>query len=114
MCHILLALPLLGLGVFWIWPIGIAAPVYGGITALSLVLYVLVWNAMRREPWTGLEALLQSSGEVVDCDGSLRIRIRGETWNASSAEQLERGARVRVIGVDGLELRVQRVASAHK
>ena len=38
------------------------------------------------------------------------VFIRGEFWNAESADTIEDGAHVRVDGVDGLKLRVRRAS----
>ena len=110
MYHLILLLPVLGLVVFWIWPLTISVPVYGVIFILSLGMYALIMRAMRRPVLSGSEELLHSRGEVVDVQGNvLHVRVHSELWNAASHEPLHRGDHVRVIGMEGLVLRVERV-----
>lgn len=113
MCHLILLMPLIALAVFWIWPLAIAAPVYAVVSLLSLWAYALIVRAMRRPVLGGSEELLHSSGEVVDAEGNmLHVRVHSELWNAESREPLHRGDRVKVIGMKGLVLRVERVDAA--
>ena len=62
MCHLILALPFLGLMVFWLWPLYVAASVYAAIFLLSLWLYYLIIQVMRRPVVTGAEEILQGIG----------------------------------------------------
>lgn len=110
MCHLILMMPVLGLPVFWLWPISVAAPVYAVIVVLSAVLYFFTMRAMRRPVHTGSEELLRSIGEVVEARERLaRVRVHGEIWNVGSSEKLHKSDRVKVLSVDGLTLRVQRL-----
>jgi hypothetical protein len=59
-------LPVLGLPVFWLWPLSEAVPVYGVILALSILVYVYVIRAMRHPVETGAEQILHSIGKVID------------------------------------------------
>lgn len=76
MCHILLMMPELGLPIFWLWPISVAAPIYAIILLLSVWLYILTIRVMKFPVRTGRESMLQMSGEVIasgaDC---ARVRI---------------------------------------
>jgi len=111
MCHLILAMPLLGLVVFWFWPLSIAGPAYAGIVALSAWLYLLIIKAMRRPVVSGKESLMHSRGTVLGRDGKLfRVRANSEIWNAASADRLSVGESVEVIGIDGLILNVRRLA----
>jgi len=79
MCHLILLTPLFALAVFWIWPLSVAATVYSVVTVLSLWMYYLVWQAMRRPVLGGVEELVHSLGEVVEVRGrSLRVRVHSE------------------------------------
>ena len=110
MCHVLLMMPVLGLPVFWLWPMAVAAPVYTVIIVLSALLYFFTLRAMRRPVLTGSEELLQSIGEVVEVrDRLTRVRVHSEIWNAESSEKLRKGDRVKVLSADGLTLRVQQL-----
>jgi membrane-bound serine protease (ClpP class) len=65
-------------------------------------------KARNRPVVSGQEEMLHSTGEVLESfTGAGRIRVHGEIWQAKSAVPLERGDRVRVVGVDGLVLKVQ-------
>jgi membrane-bound serine protease (ClpP class) len=57
---------------------------------------------------TGAEGMVGERGEVMErvAGGEGRVRVRGEIWAARSDAALEPGARVRVLGVDGLTLEV--------
>jgi membrane-bound serine protease (ClpP class) len=53
--------------------------------------------------------LVGSSADVVEAlDPTGRVRLRGEIWHARGAENATVGERVRVTGVDGLTLEVDR------
>jgi membrane protein implicated in regulation of membrane protease activity len=109
MCHLILLMPVFALAVFWIWPLAVAAPIYAVVSALSLWMYALVWQAMRRPVLIGAEELVHSTGEVMEVQGkTLRVRVHSEMWNAESRDSLRRGDRVQVIGITGLTLRVRR------
>ena len=72
--------------------------------ARQLVMAVKAW---RRPVVTGREDLIGSYGHVADwADREGRIRVRGELWQASAAQTLEPGARVRIAAIDGLALTV--------
>jgi membrane protein implicated in regulation of membrane protease activity len=109
MCHLILLMPVFALVVFWVWPLTVAGPVYAAVVALSLWMYVLILQAMRRPVLGGSEELLHSIGEVMEVrDHALRVRVHSEMWNAESDDALQRGERVKVIGLTGLILRVRR------
>lgn len=108
MCHLILMMPVLGLPVFWLLPMSVAAPVYAVITVLSAVLYFFTWRAMRRPVQTGSEEMLRSIGEVIEARGHIAlVRVHSEIWDAESSEKLRKGDRVKVLSIDGLTLRVQ-------
>jgi membrane-bound serine protease (ClpP class) len=67
-------------------------------------------RAQRRRVTTGHEGLVGMEGVThgaVGAEGG-SVMVRGEFWNAVSEEPLADGARVEVIRVDGLQLRVRR------
>ena len=68
-----------------------------------------VVEAQRRLPVTGNESLVgrfATTRTVIDGEG--KVFIRGEYWDARSAESIDEGERVKVVAVDGLMLRVER------
>jgi membrane protein implicated in regulation of membrane protease activity len=64
----------------------------------------------RRRVRTGAEGLVGEAAEVMDsCEPEGRVRLRGEIWRARcTTGDAPRGARVRITGVDGLTLEVER------
>jgi membrane-bound serine protease (ClpP class) len=58
---------------------------------------------------TGAEGLIGARAEVIEaCAPAGRVRLRGEIWHARCARGASVGERVRVTGVDGLTLMVER------
>jgi membrane protein implicated in regulation of membrane protease activity len=113
MCHILLSMPVLALAMFWFWPVTVALPVYLVVLVLSVWLYVLTLRAMHAPAKLGREGMLHESGRVIGGDGEgLRVRVHNEIWSAEAGESLQEGERVRVVGLNGLTLKVQRLDPA--
>ena len=80
--------------------------------ALFIVVLTVLLRARRRPVVTGNEALIGAEGETVAWDGGEgRVRIAGEIWRASSDAPLAAGSRVKVLGRDGLVLRVEAVGT---
>jgi membrane-bound serine protease (ClpP class) len=103
----------------------------GGIVAAvamaSAALVLLVLAALlrcKRPVVTGSEALIGAEGEAVSWqDGEGRVRVKGEIWLArsqasgasgagASGASLAAGSRVKIVGRDGLILRVEGLGSA--
>jgi membrane-bound serine protease (ClpP class) len=87
------------------------------VTALgssALLLLALAAVLRRRRPIaTGHEALIGAEGETVSWqDGEGRVRVKGEIWLARSDAALTAGSRVKIVGRDGLVLRVQDIRPA--
>jgi membrane-bound serine protease (ClpP class) len=82
-------------------------------TALFFLFVVsMAVRARHRRVTTGREGLLGLEGVArgsVGPDGG-SVFVRGEFWNAESAEAIEDGAHIRVEHVDGLTLRVRRAS----
>lgn len=109
MCHLILLLPVLGLAVFMLWPLSVAAPVYAVILVISLAFYYFIMQAMRRPVTTGAEEIVRKTGKVLEVRGrKIYVRVRGEIWNAESSDRLHPGDSVSITGIDGLMLRVKR------
>jgi len=115
MCHVILAMPILGTGVFFIWPAQIAGPVYAVILLVSVVLYMVVIQTMRSPVVTGLPGLKREIGVVVDGGRhDVLVQIRNEIWKAHSSEILSTGEQVTVTGSNGLVLEIQRYNNQKK
>jgi len=111
MCNLVLLLPLFGLAVFWSWPPAVAVPVYLAVLVVSAGVYYLALVAMRLPVRTGREALSGARGKVVSvASGELRVRVRSEVWRARASDKLSLGDPVEVQGIDGLTLKVKRIA----
>lgn len=111
MCHVVLLLPLAGLGVFWLLPTPAAAIVYVVILLASALLFKRVADALRRDVQTGAETLLGASAHVIHAGPTgLIVQLRGTLWRAEQAErgrrEWSRGEQVRVTGRRGNTLEV--------
>jgi membrane-bound serine protease (ClpP class) len=87
-------------------PWGIPLVAGGALVELGEAWAVLWWSRRRRAA-VGAEAMLGERAVVLE-DGW--VRVRGERWRAAADQPLEPGARVEVVGVDGLTLRVRRTS----
>ena len=108
-CHLLLAMPVLGLGLFLALPWPLALPPYLVIVALSLILYVKIWQSTRRPVRTGRGGMLGASVTVtvpVTAKGG-QVRYRNELWSAMSQDHLDAGAQAHIVGIRGMQLVVQ-------
>lgn len=84
-----------------------------GFTAATAVFIVLVLGVLlrsrRRPVVSGREELVGSVGQVIeDFAGEGWAHLHGETWRVRSAEALRKGQQVKVTGIDGLTLDVER------
>ncbi len=99
--------PELPLGVSW----KVIVPVVAATTGIFVFAISAGIRAQMRKPATGFEGLIGQVGVVrtpVDPDG--QVFVRGEIWRAvSDGGRIGEGERVRIVGVDGLTLRVTRV-----
>ena len=79
-----------------------------GSAALLLFVLAALLRSRRRPVVTGSEALIGAEGETVSWqDGEGRVRVKGEIWLARSDAPLAAGSRVKIVGRDGLVLRVE-------
>jgi membrane-bound serine protease (ClpP class) len=80
------------------------------LSAFVLLISYLVVKTQRKRPTTGLEGMIGEIGEVRE---PLRPRgkvfVHGEYWNAEADNEVAAGEKVRVVGFDGMLLKVQRV-----
>ncbi len=80
-------------------------------TSFFIILIGLGLKAQRKKPETGSEGLIDKIGEAftpLDPEGT--VRISGEFWQAESAsDTIEKGARVRVLQIKDLKLKVEQV-----
>jgi membrane-bound serine protease (ClpP class) len=77
--------------------------------AALLLIVGFIMRDGRRRAQTGAEGLVGEIGKAVGAvDGTGRVRVHGEYWNAVSDEPIEDNARVRVESVNGLTITVKR------
>ena len=86
------------------WPWGIATVIGGGVLDIAESVFFLRWSRRRRAV-TGAQALLGKTGVVAT---RTQVRVAGELWHATSAEELVPRDVVKIVSVDGLTLTVQR------
>ncbi|GAB4559708.1 MAG: hypothetical protein Kow0047_05770 [Anaerolineae bacterium] len=104
-CHLLLAAPVIGLGIFLLLPLPLALPLYLGISGLSLFIYHKVWHAMGTRPVVGRESLIGQEGTAVeDLEPRGLVRVGGELWTAVAREPVRQGSSVLVLSVEGNKL----------
>ncbi len=78
------------------------------VSAIAIALVVrLTLQARRKAVVCGSEQLIGSTGAVLSCiEGTCWARVHGEIWQVQSPATLATGSPIRVIGRDGLRLRV--------
>jgi len=84
----------------------------GALALLSLLFFVVVigmaLRARKQPVVSGREEMLGALGEVVEQrDGEFWARVHSELWRVTSAAPLRLNQRVRVVGIDGLNLTVE-------
>ncbi len=88
-----------------------------GLASAALVFGTVYFalRARRRPVVSGREDLVGASGEALeDFTGEGWARVRGENWKVVSATPLGRGDRVRVLGIDGLTLHVEKLEAGEQ
>lgn len=95
---------------------GVSPWVIGLVAVLVSVFFAFVIQAaikMRRRPVeSSLDLVGQEAVVLRDLDPSGTVRIRAEEWSADAPTTIEEGATVRVTAVEGLRLKVERVAES--
>ena len=82
------------------------------VSALFILLAWLVLRAHKRKVVTGTEGLIGDIGEVTKdiTDQYGLVKLRGEIWKAiSNGEQISAGTKVKVTGINDLELTVTKI-----
>ncbi len=88
----------------WSWIVLIAAALWEIAQLIGGI-----WWSQRRQARTGAEALAGVAARVVGrCDPFGKVAVRGEIWNARCEGGAEVGEHVRVRGLQGLTLLVER------
>lgn len=97
MCHLILLMPLFGLGLFLVLPLELAIPSYLLVLVATAWLFYKVVQAMKQPVSAGREALVGQEVEVVltiDTPSLAQYLVRqgGELWSATSGDQFGLGA----------------------
>ncbi len=115
MCHLILLMPVLGLPLFWLLPLGYALPINIALWLLSAFLYQLIRKAMMKPIQDGFQSLIGTEAEVVsklETSHSAKYLVRakgeGELWSANSSDALEIGEWVNIVAVKGVGVVVER------
>ena len=92
------------------WPFILSSMLaLGAITAMLARLGI---RAQLKQPVTGRAGMIDALGEVISpigAGGSGQVTTHGEIWTATAHEDIEAGAQVQVVSVDGLKLTVRRL-----
>jgi membrane-bound serine protease (ClpP class) len=90
--------------------LSVILPVTIFFAVLVVVLGRKVVEAHRHVPVTGQEGLLGEIGTArTEIDREGKIFVHGEYWDARAKERIAEGAKVKVVGIDGLVLDVKPV-----
>ena len=89
------------------WPILV---VFGLLSAAFVITTITLALRVRRQGvTTGVEQLVGQSGEALDdLAGEGMVRVGAEIWRATASEPIQKGERVRVKAVSGLQLAVEK------
>ncbi len=81
------------------------------LTAFMFLVAYLVFKSQRRKPTLGLEGLIGEIGAVrVKLSPVGKIFVHGEYWSAEGDGEVAVGEKVKVVGFDGMCLKVRRVS----
>jgi len=89
---------------------GVMIPTIIIVSLFFIAVVSLAVKAQMKKPFTGVEGMIGRKGKTitpVHTDG--KVFVKGERWNASSGEPIEEGTDVRVTGVKGLNLEVEKI-----
>ena len=80
-------------------------------TAFFLIAGRFGLKAQKRKKLTGSEGMVGEEGEAVTTfkRGKGKVLVHGEIWNAESDQNIKKGDKVRVVGIKGLTLRVEKI-----
>lgn len=93
----------------------IAWPLIGAMSIITCVFFFIAMSlairSHKKAVVTGKEGLIGSEGEVLSVmNEQVIVRVLGEIWEARSQEMLDRGDKVKVVGLDGLTLHVKKLS----
>jgi membrane-bound serine protease (ClpP class) len=83
------------------------------VVLVSGFFIVVIWMAIKaqmRKHYSGVESMVEGQGEATtDITGEGKVFFQGEYWSAQSNSPVPKGAKVKIIKVDGLKLTVEEI-----
>jgi membrane-bound ClpP family serine protease len=111
MMIVIMALPILGLGLFYFLPLGMAFPLYLFLLFSSGFMYYGMFTVVgrKRRVRTGFEEMIGEEALVLeDINLEGKVRVDDELWAATArGGNFLKGERVRICGHEGLTLLVE-------
>jgi len=84
------------------------------VAAIAAFFIFAIWLALRaqgRKVATGVEGMVGEVGTAsTDIAAGGTVHIHGEYWNAQSEKPITKGDRIRVVGIEGLVLKVEKLS----
>ncbi|MBI4637725.1 MAG: NfeD family protein [Candidatus Rokubacteria bacterium] len=108
-CHLVLLVPVVSLGLFFVLPWPAALGVNALLTAGALGIAIPGMRALRQPVVTGREALIGRAAEAAtDIHDEGLVRLQGELWTATAdGLRIVKGTPVRIVAVRGAILIVE-------
>jgi membrane-bound serine protease (ClpP class) len=92
------------------WRVAIAVAI--GTGAFFVFAFAMALKIRLTKPTTGSEGLLEAKGvALTNIAPEGKIRAHGEIWTASSDEKIKKGDKIKIISVDGLEIKVEKIVN---
>lgn len=83
------------------------------IIVTSAFFIVIIWLAIKaqfRKHYSGAEAMLEMEAEAItDIADEGKVFFKGEYWRATSEKEIKKGAKVKIVKVDGMSLIVEEI-----
>ncbi|HOO34915.1 MAG TPA: nodulation protein NfeD [Smithella sp.] len=80
------------------------------VSIFFIVIIMLAVKAQMRKHFTGAEAMIDLEAEVTsDIEKEGDVFVKGEYWKAVSDASIKKGAKVRIVKVDGMKLVVEEI-----
>ncbi|NTW78336.1 MAG: nodulation protein NfeD, partial [Syntrophaceae bacterium] len=83
------------------------------VVVTSAFFIVVIWLAIKaqmRKHFSGAEAMINAEAEAVtDITGEGQVFFNGEYWKATSEKPIKKGAKVKILRIEGLTLSVEEI-----
>jgi len=83
------------------------------ILLISSFFIIVSWMAIKaqlRKPFNGVEAMIGTEAETLtDIDNEGKVFLQGQYWTATSEKTIKKGAKVKIVKVEGLSLIVEEI-----